>query len=372
MSLDPAPIPIAFCITELDRGGAEKALVSLVTGLSRDRWRPHVYCLGPRGYFVEVLESRGIPVTCYGGRGVFSVLVVLARLTWALMRTRPALVQTFLFHANLIGRIAAKLARIPIVVSGIRVAERRSRWYGRIDFWTNALVTQNVCVSEGVAEFSVHDTGLKREKLTVIPNGVEFDAFANAIPADISKLGIRAGQTVIISVGRLEPQKGIHDLLRAAGIVLSARPDCHFLIVGEGKDRKSLEALAGSLGVSQAVTFTGAQSDVAGLLKASDVFVLASLWEGMPNALLEAMAAGLPVVATAVEGTREIVISGESGMLVPPGDPAAIANALLTILEDPGLAGRFVKRSQDTLRKNFTTAAAVASYERLYFRLMVN
>ncbi|HEY4261647.1 MAG TPA: glycosyltransferase [Schlesneria sp.] len=366
----PVPIPIAFCITELDRGGAEKAFTELVLSLDRQYWKARVFCLGPRSYFVEVLEANGIEVVCFNGRGVGSFPGVLWRLTRALRQFRPALLQTFLFHGNLIGRLAGCLAGVPHIVAGIRVAERRCRWHVRLDRWTNSLVDHNVCVSQGVADFSVQEAGLKARKVSVIPNGVDFANYANASPTDLGQLGLKKQFPVVITVGRLEEQKGIRFLLNAATTVLQQHPDCQFLIVGDGPERPSLAAMASSLGIGSSIHFAGHRGDVPGLLKASDLFVLPSLWEGMPNALLEAMAAGLPVIASAVEGSREIIKSDESGLLVPAGNSSELATAILRVLNDPHFASRLVSQSQDDVAKIFTNIAATAAYDHLYRQLI--
>jgi glycosyltransferase involved in cell wall biosynthesis len=370
MSAPSTPVPIAFCITELDRGGAERALCQLVLGLDRRAWLPRVYCLGPRGHFADVLEAGGVTVECFDGRGLLSFPRVLIRLTRALRRFRPALLQTFLFHGNLLGRIAARLASVPIVVSGIRVADRRSRWYGRWDRWTNGLVDHNVCVSQGVAAFAINESGLNPGKISVIPNGVNCELFARAQPTDLSPFGIRPEVPVVITVGRLEEQKGIAYLLRAAVDVLRERTDSRFLIVGDGPDRASLEALAASLGIAESVTFTGVRSDVPGLLKAADVFVLPSLWEGMPNALLEAMAAGLPCIATAVEGSQEVIESDVTGLLVSPANSAQLSQAILRLFRAPDDAARFAAAAQSISSKYFTETLATAAYDRLYRKLL--
>lgn len=369
MATPDEPIPIAFCITELDRGGAEKAFCELVTGLDRQQWNPRVFCLGPRSYFVDVLEARGITVACFNGKGVLTVLLVLWRLTRALRTFQPALLQTFLFHGNVIGRMAGRLAGVPIIVSGIRVAERQARWHVWLDRWTNQLVNHNVCVSQGVADFSIQETRLPANKVSVIPNGVDFDTYAQATPADLSEFGFDQQCPVIITVGRLEEQKGIPDLLHAVAIVVQRRPDCQFLIVGEGTDRAVLEALAAKLSLGDFVRFLGHRSDVPRLLRASSLFVLTSLWEGMPNAVLEAMAAGLAVVATDVEGTREVIDSERSGLLVPPANPEEVAKAMLRVLNDPALASELAHNSQTTALKTFTNFAMVGAYERLYREL---
>ncbi|MBS0204309.1 MAG: glycosyltransferase [Planctomycetes bacterium] len=364
------PVPIAFCITELDRGGAERALTELVLGLDRQAWLPRVFCLGPRGHFTDVLEAGGITVESFNARGVVSVPAVLLKLTLALRRFRPRLLQTFLFHANLLGRVAGRLSRVPVIVSGIRVAERRSRWYGRLDRWTNGLVDHNVCVSQGVADFSIHETGLKSRKVSVISNGVDVERFASAPVADLTSLGISPTRPVVITVGRLEKQKGIEFLLQAAASLLQDRPDCQFLIVGEGHDRASLEAQAGSLGISRSIWFVGARSDVPSLLKAASVFVLASLWEGMPNALLEAMAAGVPVIATDVEGSRELVQSDVTGRLVQPANPAELAQAIQDVLQRPDDSARFAEAAQQLVLQRFTQTETTSAYDSLYRQLM--
>lgn len=366
MTVESAPIPIAFCITELDRGGAERALSQLVLGLNRDEWLPRVFCLGPRGHFADVIEAGGVAVECFGGTGVMSLPRVLLRLTLALRRFRPAILQTFLFHANIVGRIAGRLARVPRIVSGIRVADHRSRWYGRLDRWTNGLVDHNVCVSQGVADFSISETGLAPRKLSIIPNGVDYEFLAAATPADLTSFGVPLGSPVFITVGRLEEQKGIDVLLIAASIVLHDHRDCHFLIVGDGCDRDALESQAARLGITNSVHFVGQRTDVPSLLKASSVFVLPSRWEGMSNALLEAMAAGLPVVATAVEGSTELVRSGETGFLVPAGRSEDLAIALRCTFSDAGRWRTMADAAQTIVRHCYTTESAVSGYGDLY------
>ena len=364
------PVPIAFCITELDRGGAERAFSRLVLGLDRRKWLPRVYCLGPSGHFVGVIEAGGVIVECFDGRGLLSFPRVLLQLTRSLRRFRPALLQSFLFHGNLAGRVAARLARVPIVVSGIRVAERRSRWHATLDRWTNFLVDHNVCVSQGVADFTIRETRLKPDKVSVIRNGVDFNLFAQARPADLASLGMRTHDPVVITVGRLHEQKGIVDLLDAARVVLREHPTCQFLIVGDGPDRRSLEDRATTLGIANSVTFTGARSDVPALLKAASLFVLASLWEGMPNVLLEAMATGLPIVATAVEGSSEVIRSGVNGMLVKAANPPELAQAILALLNSPGVRTVLAAAAQQTVKTEFTEELAIAAYDELYGRLL--
>jgi glycosyltransferase involved in cell wall biosynthesis len=365
------PTPIAFCITELDRGGAERALTRLALGLDRSRWQPRVYCLGPRGCFADELEAGGVTVECFGGRGMLSAPIVLIRLTRALRRFRPAILQTFLFHANFLGRLAGRMARVPRIVSGIRVAERRCRWHVSLDYWTNWLVDHNVCVSQGVADFASNVMRLRRDKLSVIPNGVDYQRFATASSADLRSLGIPDGSRVIISVARLDEQKGIAFLLEAAETVCQDDPNAHFLIAGDGPDRARLTAIAEQRGVTNNVHFVGNRDDVSNMLAASDLFVLPSLWEGMPNALLEAMAAGLPVIATDVEGSRELIESGVNGLLVPAASPVPLAAAIRSILGNVQFGATLARASQNTIEKRFTEESVVSAYDELYRSLLM-
>jgi glycosyltransferase involved in cell wall biosynthesis len=218
----PAPTPIALCITDLDPGGAERALVQVVTRLPRDLWAPVVYCLGPRGELVDDLEAAGVQTCCLNA-GRWDIFVVW-RLAKLLKAQRPALVQTFLFHANLAGRLAAKLAGVPIVVSGIRVAERGKRWHVRLERWTRSLVAHHVCVSKAVAEFAKRELRLSDDDVSVIYNGIDLEAYASAPPADLTHFGIPRDAITLLFVGRLHPQKGLSLLLEAFEDVSAEHP----------------------------------------------------------------------------------------------------------------------------------------------------
>lgn len=366
----PKPTRVIFCITELDPGGAERALTQLVTGLDRNEWQPSVVCLGPRGYFTDVLEQSGIPVLCLNAKGVSSFPRVLRQLIREFRTQKPAIVQTFLFHANILGRIAAWFARVPIVVSGIRVAERRNRWHGWLDRLTNVLVKTNVCVSNGVAKFAKEQMGLDPKKLVVIPNSVDYDRFANAKPIDRHDLGVPEDSTVFISIGRLEYQKGIDVLLRAIEQLQPIAANVHFLMVGDGPDRNALQSQAAQQGLSSHVHFLGRREDVPGLLASSTALILSSRWEGMPNVVLEAMAAGLPIVTTNVEGIEELVQHGRTGIVVPNDSPESLAEAIRRITSDSDFAATAGKLSQEFVSKQFTTIHTVQSYVNLYRSLL--
>jgi starch synthase (maltosyl-transferring) len=370
-------VPVALVITELDVGGAEKALAALAAGLCRARWSPRVIALGPEAPLAAPIRAAGVPVECLGVDPRRPARAV-ARLASALRRARPALVQSFLFHANVATRLAAPWAGRPWVLGGLRVAERQKGWHLRLDRLTAPLGLGSVCVSEGVRRFSREAGGWPDERLTVIPNGVDVAPFDRAEAVPRGSIGVPDAATLALFVGRLDPQKGLSVLLDAAEALLAAPPDgdsdgngdgngWHIVLAGDGPERGRLTTrIEASPALSGRVHLLGARGDVPGLLRSADLLVLPSLWEGMPNAVLEAMAARRAVVATAVEGTEDLVVPGQTGWLVPPGDPAALAAALLDAASDPDRLARFGQAARTRAEARFSTAATVAAYERLW------
>jgi glycosyltransferase involved in cell wall biosynthesis len=297
---------------------------------------------------------------------------VIPRLASALRRFRPDIVQTFMFHGNLTGRLAAWWARVPVVVAGVRVVEPDARWRMRLDRLTNRLVSHTVCVSYAVAE-RYRQMGYRGEQLTVVSNGVDFERFATTSPADLRPFGIPAGAKTVLSVGRLHPQKGWRHLLAAFDRVVrefKGGEQPHLLIVGDGPDRAAVVSEIKRRRLAERVHLAGWQPDVAPLLRAANVFVLASQWEGMPNVLLEAMAAGLPCVATRVEGVAELIVSGQTGRLVEPGDEPALAGEISALLSDPETAARLAAAGQAHVRERFTWEQTIRGFEVVWCRML--
>lgn len=367
MAANASPTKIAFCITDLDPGGAERALVQLVTRLDRGRFDPHVFCLAPPGELVEVLQAAQIPVTCLGARHWCDV-----RLFWRLSRElkhiQPQLLQTFLFHANLAGRLAGWRARVPHIISGIRVAEQRRNLYLHLDRWTESLVERHVCVSQAVADHSRDRGGLDPQKLRVIPNGVDYERFAAAVPLDVSAWKNSDDDEVWVTVGRLDPQKGPWDLLAAVERLHPMHPKLKLLWAGEGPLRNQMQEWITQHRLQDVIRLIGWQDDVAGLLRAAQGFVLCSHWEGMPNAVLEAMAAGLPVISTSVEGVSEIISDGGTGWLVNRGEDFSIRWD--SVLKNRDMALRVAAAGQQRVREHFTWDAMARHYMDLYDEIL--
>jgi glycosyltransferase involved in cell wall biosynthesis len=211
-------------------------------------------------------------------------------------------------------------------------------------------------------------------KVFLIPNGVEIKVFTEANQSLVEALAqewkIRSHTPVIGTLARLHEQKGHSYLLDAVAQLRREIPDVKALVVGDGELRPSLEQRTQALRLSDSVIFTGTRRDVPEILALLDVFVLPSLWEGLPIALLEAMAAGLPVVATRVGGVPEVVVDGETGLLVPPRDPDALSEAILTLLQDPDLRQKMGQAGQERVREYFSVERMVEETEALYERLL--
>lgn len=363
------PWPIAFCITELDPGGAEWALYHLVTRLDRQKWNPHVFCLSGRGQLVEEFTHAEIQVTClhlrrYDVRGIF-------RLAREFKALQPVIVQGFLFHGNLASRFAGQLAKVPLIIAGHRVAEREKRWHLRFERWTRRCVHHHVCVSSGVADHLQQQAGIAANRLTVIPNGVQAPKAPAEWPDIRSPLGIAASAPIVLAVGRLHRQKGFDLLIEAFSAVVQQHPAAKLVIVGEGPERDSLQAQIQQRHLTRSVQLIGFQPQLAPYYREAAVFALSSRWEGMPNVLLQAMAAGVPVVATQVEGVSELVCDGQTGLVVPKDDSASLSTALKQILDSPDLAKELGNRAQDIVSKEFTWERTAQMSDQTYTDLLV-
>jgi len=368
-------------------GGAERCLAELAARLDRSRFEPIVISLAPAPpeqsvSCLPILRSGGIPPYFLGARGWWHLGRVLRQLSRLLREHEIELVQSFLFHANWVSRLAARWASPPAkpqaaglgrrckIVSGIRVAEHRRRWHLWLDRWTQHWVDRYVCVSQSVAEFTIRQGGIRPEKITVIPNGIAWEEYPAAQAADLTQLGVRPGRKVILAIGRLEEQKGFGWLISSADRWLEPLVDCDLLIIGDGPMRTRLEQEVHRRGLADRIHFAGLRADVPEILAACHLLVLPSQWEGMPNVVLEAMASGLPVVATRVEGVAELLGPTYQEQTVPYGDTAALADRLARMLADPALGARLGRANQQRVREHFDLHRMVQAYQQLWTELL--
>ncbi|HWP35157.1 MAG TPA: glycosyltransferase [Thermodesulfobacteriota bacterium] len=352
-----------------DPGGAETLLLNLVARLDPGRYRSVVGTFRP-GWLTAELARRGIPSVVLPLRRPLDP-AWLARALRLVRRAGVELVHAHEFTMNTYGTLLGRLGRLPVIATVHGKAYYADRTRRRLAYrFVGRAASQVVAVSHDVRRFLLEEVGLAPEAVVTIHNGV-------APPPPVSpaaaaalrhQLGLPAGTPVVGTVGTLLPVKGHADLLEAVARLAPAVPDLTALICGRPLVLEPLAARAAALGIADRVRFLGYRDDVPALLAVMDVFVLPSLSEGLSLALLEAMAAGLPVVATAVGGNPEVVRDGESGFLVPPRDPGALAERIGRLLRDRALARRLGLAAARRVRQEFSLDAMVQRYEALYAR----
>ncbi|MGE3818751.1 MAG: glycosyltransferase [Isosphaeraceae bacterium] len=353
-------------IPTLDRSGAEKQVVLLAKGLPRDRFHVEVAALTRLGPLEAELREAGVPVTLIGKPLKFDPFAML-RLIQFLRRKRFDVLQTWVFAANSYGRVAARLAKVPVVVTAEMAVDL---WKGEGHLWIDRFLASRcdkvVGNSEAVVAF-YRAAGLPEEKLATIHSGIDDVPPAGVDPAAVrAEFGWRPDAPMILFAGRLVEQKGVDVLIDALDLLQHVWPELRTLIVGDGPMRDTLVETAQAYDLDARLRFTGHREDVPRLLAASDLLVLPSRYEGLPNVVLEAMRFGKPVVATAAPGTTELVVDGQTGMLVPLDDPRALAQAIRTVLGDPGLRRAMGDAGLARVQAHFRVDAMVTKFAELY------
>jgi glycosyltransferase involved in cell wall biosynthesis len=350
-------IRVLQVITRLIVGGAQETVMLIADMLDPARFDVDVLSgpqTGSEGSLIEEVRRRGISLTIEPAlvREINPVkdLLALVRLIRFIRRGGYDIVHTNSSKAGILGRWAARLAGVLVIVHTVHGwghHERQHplvrRFYILLEQVTQRITDRLIVVSPRNTERGLADGIATPEKYVTIRSGIELDRFRQpARPREVvqAELGIPQDAPVVGTVTRLSSQKAPLDFVAAAAQVTAQRPDVHFVVVGDGPLRVDVEAQIAALGLAERVHLTGLRGDVSDLMHSFDVFALSSLWEGLPRVLPQAMAAGLPIVATAVDGNAEAVTDGVNGLLTPPGDPQAMASALLQLLGDPALAAQ--------------------------------
>jgi glycosyltransferase involved in cell wall biosynthesis len=378
-------VKILYVIGTLDVGGTEGQLVKLAMGLDTRRFAPTVCSLSSGGPYLEVLAAAGIPVEIIGFRGFrrgsqilrhpHKVAAQLMQLLRFVRRVEPAIVHGFLFWAYVLGTYAARAAGVPIVI-----ASRRSLGHFKADKphylilerLANGMTDLIVANSEAVKQDVVRRERVEPSKVRVIHNGIDPSTYQAAVdsPRLRASLGIPEEAKIVGVVANLIPYKGHRVFLSACQEVRRRHSPAKILLIGDGPARGELEALAQVLGLQGDVLFLGGRRDVSQLLALMDLAVLPSLEEGFPNAVLEAMAAGKAVVATRVGGVPEAVVHGETGLLVPPGEPGALAEAISELLSHPQRAAEMGMSGKERVTKQFGLDRMVRETQGVYEELL--
>jgi glycosyltransferase involved in cell wall biosynthesis len=341
-------IKIIQLVEDLKIGGAEKVISDMALGLNKAKFDVHVWCISRGGATADELQKQGVNIQILGITSYHNPLAIL-KLAHRLKREKPNIIHTHGYFASVIGRMAAKCAGLPKLVNhvhstywdykkrNIRMEKFLSRWTSRI-----------ICCSEAVKDFVINSERIDPSKTSVIYNGVDVDRF---FPLTVSSLA---------------PHKGHVYLIEAAAKVLENFPTAKFLIIGDGVLRNKLEKQTRDLNLSSSFVFTGTRTDIPELLAALDVFVLPSSREGLGISIIEAMAAAKPVVATYTGGIPEVVLDDETGFLVAPQNPNALARAIFELLDNPEKAAEMGRRGKERVKDKFTKERMISEIENLY------
>ena len=362
---------ILFLIPTLERHGAEKQLTLLATHLPREEFDVHVGVLTYSGPYEADLRSHGVPVTLLNKRFRFDPRALL-RLRRLIDEVQPDILHTWLFAANSYGRLAVGRRERPLVVVSERCVDTwKRRWQLWMDRRLIPRTARLVGNSNSVAQFYRH-VGVPEEILAVVPNAIDVGQYS-APDEDgerrarlLREMGVPEDAKVIGSIGRIARQKRVDDLIWAEELLRQIDENAHLIIAGDGPELESMKRFADQIRVSSHVHFLGHRDDVAELLQVIDIFWLASDFEGQSNSLMEAMASGIPVIASDIPPNRELVTDGQTGFLVPVGDRVSFARTTGLLLADPNAARTVGNAARERMCSEFSLSRMVDRYATLY------
>ena len=368
---------VFFLVDSLHVGGTETQAVELARRLDPARYEVTLGCLRVRGPLLARLEGSAVAIReCYPAGGVDSPsgIYEMIRLARFLRRNHFHVVHTHDLWSNLLGIPAGRLARVPVVISSRRdlahlawYTPRRRKILRHLQSLSSAVLVN----SGQIREQLVREDGFSPELIRVVHNGVDLEGFRNVM-ADRKRLfpGLEHCKLVVNVANMHSDIKGQPTLIKAAAEVCAKFPEARFVLAGDGARRAEFELMAAELGLKQNCLFLGQSQDVPELLACCDIAVLPSKAEGFPNALLEYMAAGLPIVATDVGGNREIVQHGVNGLLASAENPDTLAKSILYLLENPAVASELAYAGRERVRKDFSFERLIANVDAMYTELL--
>ncbi len=357
------------------RGGTERQFVYIVQFLDRERVDLRVGCLQRCGPLLAEIEALGMPIMEFPINSFFNLRAVrlFTRLVRFLRRERIDILHAFDFYTAVFAVPAARIANVPVVLASRReLFDLRSTWQRRA-IRAACRLASGVVVNSSAAGADLLSSGaMKNQQVHLIPNCIDLQHFRPSKPKSevLSSLGIGADGLLIGTLCNLRPEKNLEMLLQAARHVHQILPESRWVFIGDGPERDKLQGVATQLGVSGAVLFLGDRADVPDLLGALDLFVLTSRTESFPNAILEAMAAACPVVATAVGGVPELVREGENGLLVSPGDAEGLTDKIIELLRDPARREAMGRAGRLRVEREFAAGEVSNRLQDLYLRLL--
>lgn len=360
---------VDWIITELNvLGGAEMFVSLVVPPLMEMGWDIRVITLKKGGYFVDILGTKNIPIIQIDMEK--KQMTALHDLCSLWRNGKPTIVHTHLYHAGIVGRIVAKLCKIPILIAHQHGPElNRTRIRSLIDYVTNPLVDRYICNSNAVASLLESRERIANSKISIIYNGIQ-TINKLKVSQKIKKRFVADTAICLGCVGRLSEEKGHFWLIESVNHLIKMGYDLHAIIIGDGDLKDVLISKSIESNIHDRVRFIGAQCNIQEWLTQFDIFVQPSLWESTSLAMCEAMAARIPVVASDVGGISEIIADPKFGLLVPPRDPQALAEAIAWLIDNPKERLEIGKAGQQHVLKNFTLEKTVRQIDQLYRELL--
>jgi glycosyltransferase involved in cell wall biosynthesis len=363
---------ICYLINGLSSGGAEMMLYRLLERLDREKYDPHVVILlNLDGPLRKRIEDLRISVRSVGFRSKYD-FHALWKLFKIIKTIKPDILHTQLFASDIIGRIMGKYLKVPVIITSIRNSYYGGFWRDKMIQWTERFTDRTTIVSREAAKQFSERKVIPQEKLRVIYNGIDVDKYHHQANREDKKhkrlsIGLPVNGFLLLCVGSLTRQKGYPDLFQAFQMLLPSDCNLYLVVVGSGPMEGYIKQIVADRKLLDRVFLLGQCDKVPEIMAAADIFVLASLWEGLPGVVMEAMASQLPLVATAVGGTPELVVENETAYLVEPGQPEQLASALHKMIALPEeTRQRMGKAGRVRITKHFNVDNMVKSYEVLY------
>ena len=363
---------VLHVIDSLDLGGAQVVLENLIKHGDPERFEFEAATMHGRGVFWDRLSALGVPLHSLSFH--HKVPLYVPRLAWLCLTRRYDVVHTHLLAANVIAKPVAACCGVPVRINHDHCNDKLTdprRWALRADTMTNRLSTHVIAVSESTRTFVVEREGVPAERATTVHNGIDTEKYQPrpANRTDVRKaFGIRDDAFVVAGIGRLTFQKNFALFLEIAAAIIKTHPEAVFIIAGTGEDDATLRAQAGPLG--ERVRFLGFVADTALLYPAADLLLLTSRYEGLPITVLEAMACGVPIVASDLDGMREVLRDGDTAALVPAGDAAAFVARVEQLMTNRPLASRIAENALSLVRAKYSAPAMARAVESIYLKYL--
>jgi len=364
---------VLHIIDSLHLGGAQEVVLNLAT-CGSSRFHHEVATMHGRGIYWDRLRQAGVKVHSLSPHKLLPFY--LASIPWRLLADRPDILHCHLIPSNIIAKPLGALLGVPVVINHDHTNDTRradSRLLLALDRFANRFASHIVAVSASCRDFLITRESIPASDVTLVPNAIDLRRFSPAAARRDQarvELGLPAFARVVAGVGRLNPQKNFSLFLDVAAQLAPRFPDLHFLLAGDGPEEKMLREKAAALGIADRVTFSGYVADTRLVYLAADVLLMPSRYEGLPMTLLEAMAMGLPVVASQLDGIAEVISDGREGFLVPSDDASLFVERTAALLQDAELSSRIAQNARAKIEASFSVERMTSAVEEIYDRFL--